>query len=233
VIDRTARILLSARRAKDQGDSLARRGLPFVSGITLLFVCGYCERYLRNDPSGHALRLLLIGLMCASAGLSAAFLSGTTREILRRTAVFPVSARSRFIFAGLGTLLNPVSVAFLLAGALSMGILYGESPLLRALSAANFMALLLVTQLCTIVALLFPVGRRRSVVFFSSMPLVVFVLSGVLSIFPGTPGWLPGPGWACQGILAAGRGDVTGALLHVSYLCATAILMGAAGRRFS
>jgi len=233
VIGRTALVLLSARRAKDQGDSLARRGLPFVTGIALLFVCGFCERYLRTDPSGHALRLLLFSLACASSGLSAAFLSGTTREILRRTAVFPVSARSRFTFAGLGTLLNPVSVAFLFAGALSVGILYGDSILLRALSAAGFVALILLAQLCTIVALLLPVGRRRSAVFFSSIPLAVFFLSGVLSILLETPGWIPGPGWACEGILSAGRGDAAGALLYASSLGAAAALLGAAGRRIS
>jgi hypothetical protein len=231
VIDRTALLLLSARRAKDQGDSLARRGLPFVMGIVLLFVCGFCERYLRTDPSGHALRLFLFSLTCLSSGLTAAFFSGTTREILRRTAVFPVTRRSRFVFAGLGTLVNPVSVAFLLAGTFSVGILYGDSILMRALSAANFVALILLAQLCTLLALLFPIGRRRSAVLVSSFLLAAFFLSGIFSILFDVPAGIPE--WACQGILAAGRGDHAGALLYASYLGATAILLGAAGRRIS
>jgi hypothetical protein len=231
VIDRTALVLLAARRAKDQGDSLARRGLPFVTGIALLFVCGYCERYLRTDPSGQTLRLFLFGLTCVASGLTAAFFSGTTREILHRTAVFPVTPLSKFLFAGLGTLLNPVSVAFLLAGALSVGILYGDSILLRALSAANFVALIVLTQLCTLLALLFPIGRRRSAVLVSSFLLTAFILSGIFPILFDVPAGVPA--WAGQGILAAGRGDGAGALLYASYLGAAAILLGAAGRRIS
>jgi hypothetical protein len=231
VIDRTALVLLSARRAKDRGDSLARRGLPFVTGIVLLFVCGFCERYLRNDPSGHALRISLFSLTCVAGGLSAAFFSGTTREILRRTAVFPVTPHSKFVFVGLGTLFNPVSVAFLLAGSLSVGVLYGDSILLRVLSAANFVALILLTELCTLLALLFPIGRRRTAVLVSSFLLAVFFLSGVLSILFDVPAGVPA--WACEGILAAGRGDVNGALFYASCLGATAFLLGAAGRRIS
>ena len=89
----------------------------------------------------------------------------------------------------------------------------------------------LVTQLWTVVALLFPIGRRRSAVVVSSSAIALFFLSGLLSILFDVPAGIPA--WACEGILAAGRGDVRGALFHASSLGATAFFLGAAGRRIS
>jgi hypothetical protein len=233
VIDRTARILLSARRTKDRGSSLARRALPFVTGVVLLFYSGYCERYLRHDPSSHALRLYLFSLMCITCALSAAHFTGVTREILRRTAVFPVSGRSRFTFVALGTLFNPVSIAFLLSGGLSVGILFGQTLLARALSVANFAALVFLAQLHTIVALLLPISRQRSAVLAGSGLMLVLLLPPGISILLDNPGSIPVLGWAVAGIQAATAGDAARSLLFLSYLSSGVFLMGAIGRRVS
>jgi hypothetical protein len=210
------------------------KGVPFAIAIGTIVLLAYFERYLGEPFNRPALMLVAFLLGGGVLGLAFLNLSGSASEILRASALFPLSAARRYAFLLRSVLTDPNLIALLGASAISILILAFARPavLLWAIASLAALTMSLVAPLCALMLWF----RRRATPFaalgWGMAITATAMLAGTLlfSIPSLLEAFLP-VRWAANALLSAAAGEWMRATLQLLPLAAVTLGSAALARR--
>lgn len=222
---------------KMKSDDLeTNRFYPIVAAILNLFFCAYSERALTGDVGGFAMTLFLFTETTAIIVLSSISFFTTSREILLKTRIFPMTPSARLLFVLGADLCRPLSLALVGSTAFFLFIALHHNLVQAIAAVALFLLLILIAEVLYATAIL--TILRRSIPVEGAIAvlgaLLVVLLVGSLvfhveSLFAANPLLR----WSVQGILAAGHADAASFFENMLYMVLTGLGTMAIGRRLA
>jgi len=227
------RTLLAAHNTREQLRSGQRKGLPIVVGLSTLFFSGYFEKFLHGDAEGRYLYLYFVLATAAFSITTLISFTGGSEEILRKSSIFPLVSWSRFSFVLFAALGSPMMLAFWLAGALALVVIFSSSVLLALTCVLQFTVMAATTAAVTVIAILMPYRRlQTSAPLRTLLPLLLLILVISTSVMDARASMLiPIVGWAATGVRSAMAGDHGGNLLTLGASSAVFVCMIFLGRK--
>jgi hypothetical protein len=220
---------------KMKTDDLATNRLyTFAAAILNLFFCAYAERSLTDDIGGFGMTLFLFTETTVIIVLSSISFFTTSREILLKTRIFPITPWARLLFVLSADLRRPLALALIGSTAFFLFVALQQNIVQAITAAMLFLLLILIAEVLYATAIL--TIMRRSIPVESTIAvlgalfvllLVASLVFHVESLFAANPLLR----WTVQGILAAGRADVPALLQNIAYLTVTGLGAIALGRR--
>ncbi len=227
--------LLSIEKMKSD-DLETNRFYPILGVILNLFFCAYIERSLTDDVGGFAMTLFLFTETTVIIVLSTVSFVTTSREILLKTRIFPMTPSARLLFVLVADLRRPLTLA--LAGSTAFFLFVAlQQDLVQAMTAAVLFLLLIIIAEVMYAAVVLAFLRRsipvESAIASLGALLVLFLIGSIVfqveSLFAANPLLH----WTVQGILAAGHDDTSAILGNILYLVLTGFGTMAIGRRLA
>jgi hypothetical protein len=147
-----ARRLLGLEARKESGGGGRIRTFPALLGLTNLLLCGFLDRYLRTDVDGSYLSLFFFAQASLLVLLSVGSFMRSGGEIIEKTAIFPMTPLSRWLFVFSANLRRPASAALWLTSSLFLVVFYFPRWPLALVAVALF--ILMVVNVEMLIALL-------------------------------------------------------------------------------
>jgi hypothetical protein len=225
--------LLSIEKMKSD-DLETSRFYPILAVILNLFFCAYIERSLTNDVGGFAMTLFLFTETTVIIVMSIISFLTTSREILLKTRIFPMTPSARLLFVLAADLRRPLTLA--MAGSTAFFLFVAlQQHLVQAMTAVLlFLLLVIIAEVMYSTAILAFLRRAipvESVIAALGALLVLFLIGSIVfqveSLFAANPLLH----WTVQGILAAGHDNTPAILKNMLYLMLTGLGIIAIGRR--
>lgn len=227
---------IDRKRQARTGKATTQWIAPLVTAIAGLLGAGFADGEIRMAGSRRALSLFLLAFDIVLLVLLSARVQNGLSDILRRTRLTPVADGLQGAFVCTAILRTPTILVLMGTGIAFAWTVAGPSPGRSALAAFVMGAhcaliVLLVTVACT---LLLRSGRTPAF-FVAVVSLAVLVCAGA-----GLLAGLPDPltlvypvSVTAQGILDAGSGEGSSALLNAAALCIPLLFLGRAAFRRS
>ena len=228
--------LLAVDAQKHSANESRVRMLPAVLAIFNLLFCAYAERFLHDDPDGRSLSLFLF-LECSLLVIVAVgSFSRHSHEILMKSAVFPTTAWSRFLFVVWSAMRRPASAALWSTTTVFFLVWYRQSVLMIAAGVTFFIFSIINLEL--LIAILCLRSFRASqplagIAVFGFFGILAILISSLVFRFDILLSATPIVSWAASGMVAAGKANYPLMLRSLLLMMLTTILLLAAGRKFS
>jgi hypothetical protein len=224
--------LLTIDRIRGRHKTGLQRLLPLAVAVLNLFFASYFERFIANDPETYYLSLFLFLQATVYVFLSLAHFIGSTHEVLRKTRVFPLKGFTRFTYAAVSSVIQPVAIGLVLTTSFALVILCRASTL--SMIAAPILYLLLIANIESTLSALTRLlaDRNRQVTDIAALLAVA-----ALAVLIGSVVFradllithLPLLSWVTAGIRSAGEGEygsLAGTLTALSILPCAVLIAG-------
>jgi hypothetical protein len=228
----TASLLWRVESKQDTGEGKKFRSHHAIFTLANLFLCGYFDELIRNDPGTHYLTLF-IGLETALSMLfTIAYFIGSVREVLQKTKSYPISSSARFLFVLLSALRRPIFLGFFFTNCFFLCVFFWKTRVLMGWAVILYSLLMLDVQL--IVAVLAVLYEKIS---FAGVGVIllfisfVLVTSSVLFHQDYLFGGLPLIQWVVNGLTAVRTGEESRAMFYIDAMAGIMVLLFLSGIR--
>ncbi len=232
-----AQSLLDVDREKNRALAPNAKGFAFVLAILNLLPGGLSENYLRDDTTGYYLSLYLFCHAALYFLLSLVYFTGSSREIMEKTRVFPTNSLGRLLFAFVANLRHPFSIGLLVSNMFFFIVLFRTSLETAGILAVSYLLLMISIAAVAAFVFLFLEKRRMpahaALVIATLLATISLVLTVVFHV--GSTSLIFGPliDLIVQGILSSARGDFVQSATGLVGLGSTIAVTFIAGKRLT
>jgi len=228
-----ASVLLAADRKKGTPESGRLKAHPFILSFLNLFLCGYFDHLIKNDPEGHYITLFLFVEASLCLAFSAGYLFQGGKAVLAKSAVFPVKRLSIMLFTFIALIRRPLVLGLWLTSSAFILVFYYNRP--GVALAANCIYSLLILNVAALASMIFLFSMRSGGALGAAGLTAAIVLIGVFTIstvFHNSSflAYTPVVAWAGRGITEAQRGE-SAYVYHAGYLLCSLIAFIAGARK--